>query len=159
MIIKKLIFLFCLLVSMSIYSQNSLEEMKEPYVKVVDNDYIIEDYTLYSDVTNKNSLQIKIKAEVEKNLMHRDHFIRIVTNTEELITSLLLQEMKIDIKKYNSFEEWKGAQKDDSASSLKGILRNSELFNKEFYDCIYKAIIDNWSKSKDSDSASLCRLP
>ena len=30
--------------------------MKEPYVKVVDNDYIIEDYTLYSDVTNKNSL-------------------------------------------------------------------------------------------------------
>ena len=56
MIIKKLIFLFCLLVSMSIYSQNSLEEMKEPYVKVVDNDYIIEDYTLYSDVTNKNSL-------------------------------------------------------------------------------------------------------
>ena len=28
MIIKKLIFLFCLLVSMSIYSQNSLEEMK-----------------------------------------------------------------------------------------------------------------------------------
>ncbi len=101
MIIKKLIFLFCLLVSMSIYSQNSLEEMKEPYVKVVDNDYIIEDYTLYSDVTNKNSLQIKIKAEVEKNLMHRDHFIRIVTNTEELITSLLLQEMKIDIKKYN----------------------------------------------------------
>ena len=33
--------------------------------------------------------------------MHRDHFIRIVTNTEQLITSLLLQEMKIDIKKYN----------------------------------------------------------
>ena len=52
MIIKKLIFLFCFLVSMSIYSQNSLEEMKEPYVKVVDNDYIIEDYTLYSDVYN-----------------------------------------------------------------------------------------------------------
>ncbi len=64
-------------------------------------------------------------------------------------------QISIDIKKYNSFEEWKGAQKDDSASSLRGILRNSELFNKEFYDCIYKAIIDNWSKSKDSDSASL----
>lgn len=62
--------------------------------------------------------------------------------------------ISINTKKYNSFEKWKGAQKDDSVSSLKRILRDSELFNKEFYDCIRKAIIDNWSKSKDSNSVS-----
>ena len=101
MIIKKLIFLFCLLVSMSIYSQNSLEEMKEPYVKVVENNFVVENYTLYTDKINSNSLQVKVKAETPKDLMHRDYFVGLVTATELLVLYPILDEVKINIEKMN----------------------------------------------------------
>ena len=99
MIIKKLIFLFCLLLSMSIYSQNSLEEMKEPYVKVVENKFVVENYTLYTDKINSNSLQVKVKAETPKDLMHRDYFVGLVTATELLVLYPILDEVKINIEK------------------------------------------------------------
>ena len=89
---KKFIFLFCILVSMSVYSQNSLEEMKEPYVKVIGNKFIIENYTLYTDKTNSNSFQVKVKAEAPKDLIH------LVSSSEMLVVSSLLNDAKIDIE-------------------------------------------------------------
>ena len=98
MLNKKFIFLFCILVSMSVYSQNSLEEMKEPYVKVIGNKFIIENYTLYTDKTNSNSFQVKVKAEAPKDLIHRDHFVGLVSSSEMLVVSSLLNDAKIDIE-------------------------------------------------------------
>ena len=98
MLNKKFIFLFCILVSMSVYSQNSLEEMKEPYVKVIGNKFIIENYTIYTDKTNSNSFQVKVKAEAPKDLIHRDHFVGLVSSSEMLVVSSLLNDAKIDIE-------------------------------------------------------------
>lgn len=98
MLNKKFIFLFCILVSMSVYSQNSLEEMKAPYVKVIGNKFIIENYTLYTDKTNSNSFQVKVKAEAPKDLIHRDHFVGLVSSSEMLVVSSLLNDAKIDIE-------------------------------------------------------------
>lgn len=98
MLNKKFIFLFCILVSMSVYSQNSLEEMKDPYVKVIGNKFIIENYTLYTDKTNSNSFQVKVKAEAPKDLIHRDHFVGLVSSSEMLVVSSLLNDAKIDIE-------------------------------------------------------------
>ena len=98
MLNKKFIFLFCILVSMSVYSQNSLEDMKEPYVKVIGNKFIIENYTLYTDKTNSNSFQVKVKAEAPKDLIHRDHFVGLVSSSEMLVVSSLLNDAKIDIE-------------------------------------------------------------
>ena len=98
MLNKKFIFLFCILVSMSVYSQNSLEEMKDPYVKVIGNKFIIENYTLYTDKTNSNSFQVKVKAEAPKDLIHRDHFVGLVSSSEILVVSSLLNDAKIDIE-------------------------------------------------------------
>ena len=98
MLNKKFIFLFCILVSMSVYSQNSLEEMKDPYVKVIGNKFIIENYTLYTDKTNSNSFQVKVKAEAPKDLIHRDHFVGLVSSSEMLVVSSLLNDAKIYVK-------------------------------------------------------------
>jgi len=83
---------------MSVYSQNSLEEMKDPYVKVIGNKFIIENYTLYTDKTNSNSFQVKVKAEAPKDLIHRDHFVGLVSSSEMLVVSSLLNDAKIDIE-------------------------------------------------------------
>lgn len=90
---KKILSFSILLISILGFSQNSFAEMKEPYVKVIDNNNVIEEYTLITNKKTGENIQVGMFSKADVNLIHRDYFITFSTFYYFIFSSGIIEEM------------------------------------------------------------------
>lgn len=90
---KKLLSFTILLFSILTYSQNSFEDLKQPYVQVIDNYNVIEDYSLITNKKTGENIQISLFAKAAVDLIHRDNFVAFSTYYNLALSSEIIENM------------------------------------------------------------------